>query len=347
MYRFRCDYAVGCGCADTFVMNVVPGKTYLLRLINAALNDELFFGIANHSMTVVEVDAVYTKPFQTNTIMITPGQTTSVLLTTNPTTNASNFYMAALPYATGQGTFDNSTVAGILSYVNLAANASVSNFTLTNTSFMMPSLPALNDTSSATNYTNKLRSLANAQFPALVPQTVDKKFFFSVGLALNSCPQGQTCQGPNGTKFTAAINNISFVMPTTALLQAHYYGQKKGVYKTDFPDNPPFPFNYTGNPPNNTNAKNGTRVKVLRFNTTVQFILQDTSIAGVENHPLHLHGFNFFVVGMGFGNYNESSDAPQFNLVDPPERNTVGVPSGGWVALRFRADNPGCSLNWN
>ncbi|KAI4298288.1 hypothetical protein L6164_031865 [Bauhinia variegata] len=30
-----------------------------------------------------------------------------------------------------------------------------------------------------------------------------------------------------------------------------------------------------------------------------------------------------------------------FNLVDPAERNTVGVPFGGWVAIRFLADNPG------
>ncbi|CAK7336185.1 unnamed protein product [Dovyalis caffra] len=31
--------------ADTFKLKVNPGKTYLLRLINAALNDELFFSI--------------------------------------------------------------------------------------------------------------------------------------------------------------------------------------------------------------------------------------------------------------------------------------------------------------
>jgi laccase len=29
--------------------------------------------------------------------------------------------------------------------------------------------------------------------------------------------------------------------------------------------------------------------------------------------------------------------------VDPVERNTVGVPAGGWVAIRFLADNPGNS----
>ncbi|KAK4834010.1 hypothetical protein QYF36_014957 [Acer negundo] len=38
-----------CSAKDTFKLKVKPGKTYLLRLINAALNDELFFSIANHS----------------------------------------------------------------------------------------------------------------------------------------------------------------------------------------------------------------------------------------------------------------------------------------------------------
>jgi laccase len=58
-------------------------------------------------------------------------------------------------------------------------------------------------------------------------------------------------------------------------------------------------------------------------------------------HPLHLHGFNLFVVGHGSGNYDPARDPARFNLVDPVERNTVGVPAGGWVAIRFRADNPG------
>lgn len=69
--------------------------------------------------------------------------------------------------------------------------------------------------------------------------------------------------------------------------------------------------------------------------------MQDTSILGTESHPLHLHGLNFFVVGEGFGNFNPKNDPKIFNLVDPVERNIVGVASGGWVAIRFRADNPG------
>ena len=94
---------------DTYTLKVKPGKTYLLRLINAALNEELFFSIANHTLTVVEADARYTKPFDTDTLLIAPGQTTNVFLKTKPYFPNATFQMAARPYFTGRGTFDNST----------------------------------------------------------------------------------------------------------------------------------------------------------------------------------------------------------------------------------------------
>ena len=39
---------------------------------------------------------------------------------------------------------------------------------------------------------------------------------------------------------------------------------------------------------------------------------------------------------------NPKTDPLKFNLVDPPERNTVIAPVSGWVAIRFKADNPVC-----
>ncbi|KAK7293040.1 hypothetical protein RJT34_15901 [Clitoria ternatea] len=329
-----------CSNKDTFKLKVKPGKIYLLRLINAALNDELFFSIANHTLTVVEADAVYVKPFVTNTILIAPGQTTNVLLKTKSDYPNATFLMTARPYATGLGTFDNSTVAAVLEY-KIPNNTHHSAASLKKLPLFKPVLPARNDTSFATNFTNKLRSLASSQFPANVPQKVDRHLFFTVGLGTSPCQQNQTCQGPNGTKFAASVNNVSFIMPTTALLQSHFSGQSKGVYSPNFPISPLIPFNYTGTPPNNTMVSNGTELMVLPFNTSVELVLQDTSILGVESHPLHLHGFNFFVVGQGFGNFDPNKDPSNFNLVDPVERNTVGVPSGGWVAIRFLADNPG------
>ena len=138
----------------------------------------------------------------------------------------------------------------------------------------------------------------------------------------------------------ATINNVTFVLPTTALLQAHYYGIS-GVYTEDFPGNPPTPYNYTGTPPTNIQTTNGTKVYKLTFNSTVQVVIQGNSIVAPESHPTHLHGFNFFVVGKGLGNFNPNTDPKKFNLVDPVERNTISVPTGGWTVIRFRADNPG------
>ncbi|XP_024197988.1 laccase-17 [Rosa chinensis] len=332
-----------CSAKDTFKLKVqVVGKTYLLRLINAALNDELFFSIANHTLKVVETDAVYVKPFDTNTILIAPGQTTNVLLKTKPNFPNATFLMTARPYVTGLGTFDNSTVAAILEYETTTLHSILP---LNKLPLHKPILPALNDTSFATKFASKLRSLNTPEFPANVPQKVDKRLFFTIGLGTNPCSQqqhkNQTCQGPNGTMFAASINNVSFTMPNTALLQSHFSGQSKGVYSPDFPISPSIPFNYTGAQLNNTNVSNGTKLMVLPFNTSVELVLQDTSILGAESHPLHLHGFNFFVVGQGFGNFDQNYDPRKFNLVDPVERNTVSVPSGGWVAIRFLADNPG------
>ncbi|GMP85494.1 hypothetical protein CsSME_00038623 [Camellia sinensis var. sinensis] len=327
-----------CSAKDTFKLKVKPGKTYLLRLINAALNDELFFSIANHTLTIVEADAIYVKPFETDTLLITPGQTTNVLLKAKPYFPGATFLMIARPYVTGLGTFDNSTVAGILEYESPLLHSALP---IKKLPLFKPTLPPLNDTSFATNFSKKLRSLGSAQYPANVPQKIDKGFFFTVSLGTRPCDKNQTCQGPNGTKFSASVNNVSFVQPNTALLQAHFFGQSFGVYNSDFPFNPTHWFNYTGNSPNNTMVGNGTKVLVLPFNTSVELVMQDTSILGAESHPLHLHGFNFFVVGQGFGNYDPNVDPKSFNLVDPIERNTVGVPSGGWIAIRFLADNPG------
>ncbi|KQK15781.1 laccase-4 [Brachypodium distachyon] len=333
-----------CSAKDTFKLKVQPGKTYLLRLINAALNDELFFSIAKHRLTVVEVDAVYVKPFTVDTLVISPGQTTNVLLTAKLFYPKANFFMSAVPYSNIRpGTFDNTTVAGILEYHNPSSGSVSSSFNK-DLPLFRPKLPRFNDTGLVTKFTAKLRSLATASYPAAVPQSVDKRFFFTIGLGTLPCPTNTTCQGPtNITRFAAAVNNVSLVLPSTALLQSHYtgMGMSKGVYASNFPTAPLSTFNYTGTPPNNTNVAQGTRLLVLPFNASVELVMQDTSILGIESHPLHLHGFNFFVVGQGFGNYDVVNDPAQFNLVDPVERNTVAVPAGGWVAIRFIADNPG------
>ncbi|XP_059296500.1 laccase-4-like [Lycium ferocissimum] len=315
-----------CPTQGGYTLSVAPGKTYMLRVINAALNEELFFKIADHKLTVVEVDATYVKPFKTDTIVVAPGQTTNVIVKADK--SFGKYMVAVSPFMDSPIAVDNVTATATLHYTGALGSAPT---TLTRA-------PPKNATSIANNFLDSLRSLNSKKYPAKVPKKVDHSLFFTVGLGVNPCP---SCKPANGSRVVASINNVTFVMPTTALLQAHFFGIK-GVFTTDFPANPPFVFNYTAAvPPANLATTNGTRVYRLPYNATVQLVMQDTGIIAPENHPIHLHGFNFFVVGKGVGNFNSKTDPKNFNLVDPVERNTIGVPSGGWVAIRFRADNPG------
>ena len=307
-----------------YTLDVKTGKTYLLRIINAALNDELFFKIAGHNLTVVEADAAYTKPFEIDTIFLSPGQTTNVLLKANQPKG--KYLIAITPFMdTPAIGYDNHSSFATLRYKNTPPNPKI---TLTK-------IPPQNDTPTTRSFLDSLRSLNSNQYPARVPLNLDHSLLFTIAVGINPC---ETCIGRS--KLVADINNVSFVLPSIALLQAHYYNIG-GVFTDDFPGHPPFSFNYTGPSLLNFQTNNGTRLYRLGYNSNVQIVLQGTTVIAPENHPTHLHGFNFFVVGKGMGNFDPVEDPKWFNLVDPVERNTIGVPTAGWVAIRFTADNPG------
>ncbi|WOK95845.1 laccase-3 [Canna indica] len=331
-----------CSNKETTIFPVKVGETNLLRFINAALNNELFISIAGHSMTVVAADAAYTKPFTTSVLMLGPGQTTDVLLTANQP--AGRYYMAAHVYASAQGVpFDNTTTTAILDYAHPAGcpNAPLKGRSAASP-LVFPVLPAFNDTPTATAFSAGIRSPQ----PVKIPGPVDHHLFFTVGLGLFNCPRGQRCGGPNGTRFGASMNNVSFQLPSQlSILQAHHLGVP-GVFTTDFPAAPPVRFDYTA-----ANVSRalwqpvpGTKVYPLKYGSVVEVVLQGTNIFAGEEHPMHIHGYHFYVLATGFGNYNPARDAAKFNLVDPPLRNTVGVPVNGWAVIRFVADNPGVWL---
>ncbi|KAI8016754.1 Laccase-14 [Camellia lanceoleosa] len=87
--------------------------------------------------------------------------------------------------------------------------------------------------------------------------------------------------------------------------------------------------------------KKTRQVKILKYNSTVEVVFQGTNLVAGIDHPIHLHGHSFYVVGWGFGNYDKFKDPLTYNLVDPPLLNTVAVPRNGWITIRFKANNPG------
>ncbi|RMZ68882.1 multicopper oxidase [Pyrenophora seminiperda CCB06] len=76
-------------------------------------------------------------------------------------------------------------------------------------------------------------------------------------------------------------------------------------------------------------------------------------------HPMHLHGYKFFVLGSGHGypplsllQKQSPESSPQLNLENPLRRDTATVEAYGWLLISFVADNPGvwafhCHIGWH
>lgn len=325
-----------CSKDKTTKFEVIQGKTYLLRIVNAALNNQFFFKVAHHNMTVVAIDASYTVHYDTDVVVIGPGQTVDVLLKVSQPIGS--YYMVAHPYDSTNGLlmFDNTTTTAILEYENAK---------LATIPPVMPILPAFNDTPMAHKFFSNLTGLTSGRFWDSPVMDVDEHMFMTIGLGLVSCGRNATCQGLFNQSFAASISNYSFTNPTKlSILEAQYFSVK-GIYNATFPNVPLTTFDYT-NPNTSFNQSllmttKSTTVKKVKFNTTAEIVFQDTALVGIENHPMHIHGFDFHVLAQGFGNYDPKLDRKKFNLVNPQKRNTIGVPTGGWAVIRIRFNNPG------
>jgi laccase len=363
--------------SGTYRLKVKRGKTYLLRIINVSLLDEFLFAIADHTMTVVEVDGAYTKPYSTSVVVISPGQSMNVWVTADQPANRSYTILSAsyipnLLVATHRlnatGVFEYEGSSWTFNPPATSPTASPDSNTSRHHHQLQPlvtpsSFPAQNDSNFVDMFISQIKGIgadpkgSKSSNRVPLPLEIDRNLFFVLSVNALPCP---SCTGGNipGFRNAAAINNISFVLPTsTAILPAYYYSNKQNyadkdlqqhVYTTDFPDFPPLVYNYTGMPKNPlqyADANEGTKVSVLEYGSRVQIVLQSSStLAGPETHPIHLHGQSFYVVATGLGNFDEASNV-QMNLVDPPLRNTVVVPSGGWTVIRFVANNPGTYKN--
>ncbi|XP_002067090.2 L-ascorbate oxidase [Drosophila willistoni] len=82
----------------------------------------------------------------------------------------------------------------------------------------------------------------------------------------------------------------------------------------------------------------------------VELIIVDEGFTYYANHPFHLHGNAFRVVGLERLGENVTIEMikqlDQFNLLkrnldNPPVKDTVTVPDGGYTIIRFEASNPG------
>ncbi|XVF56634.1 hypothetical protein PTKIN_Ptkin06aG0135500 [Pterospermum kingtungense] len=322
-----------CACSKemTYRWQVDYGKTYLIRLVNALMDEEFFFAIAGHNLTVVGMDGSYLKPFTTSYVMIATGQTMDILLKTNQSPD--RYYMAGRQYFTDNLVFtgyDKTNVSAILEY------RGKNNQLLS--PFFPQTLPSYTDYDSATQFRKYLKSLATKEHPIDVPRDITTKMYITASMDKIvhnfSVDMDYT--------LVSSLNNISWINPSTDVLQA-YYRNLSGFYTTDFPDEPPYYFDFVADlRDNSTHPLKGTKVKILKFGEEVEIVFQSTNLLNAsDEHSIYLHGHKFYVLAEGYGNFNSTTDPETYNLVDPPYLSTASLPVKGWLAIRFKANNPG------
>lgn len=69
-------------------------------------------------------------------------------------------------------------------------------------------------------------------------------------------------------------------------------------------------------------------------------------------HPLHWHGMDIVVLAQQATTFDPVNSYKSFNFINPPRRDVVLLPAGGYVAIAFKPDNPGiwllhCHIAWH
>lgn len=330
--RFNCSSLnspslnVGTICNETnpecspYVITVIPGKTYRLRISSLTALSALSFQIEGHNMTVVEADGHNVEPFVVQNLFIYSGETYSVLIKAdqNPTRN----YWATTNIVSRNATFTTPPGLAILNYYP--------NHPKRSPPTTPPSGPLWNDVGSRLNQSLAIK--ARKGFIVPPPQSADRMI-----VMLNT-------QNNVSGNVRWSVNKVTYTLPHIPYLIALKENITSAFDQTPPPDGYDFKnydiFSVAEN--KSYTIRNG--VYRLNFNSTVDIILQNANSMSnktSETHPWHLHGHDFWVLGYGEGKFDIYNDPKKYNLVNPIMKNTVPVHRYGWTALRFRADNPG------
>lgn len=137
--------------------------------------------------------------------------------------------------------------------------------------------------------------------------------------------------------YTPQLNHISMKLPSSPLLTSRpspdHFCNSSSIDKTCEDD-----------------YCECSHVLSVKLNSVVEIIIVDEGVTFDANHPFHLHGHSFRVVGLRrlakhitvdeIKAYDEAGLLKR-NLKNAPIKDTVTVPDGGYTVIRFKADNPG------
>lgn len=86
--------AASCSSGGHTTIDVLPNRVYRMRVIGGVTFRTFGLGIANHEMTIIEVDGALVQPYRTSSLEVGPGQRYSVLIHTTVSEGNADFIIA-------------------------------------------------------------------------------------------------------------------------------------------------------------------------------------------------------------------------------------------------------------
>ncbi|XP_055302470.1 uncharacterized protein LOC129568512 isoform X2 [Sitodiplosis mosellana] len=329
------------------VFNVDKGLSYRFRTINSGfLNCPLEISIDNHTILVIASDGHYIEPVEVDSLVSYAGERFDFIVNTNQPIG--NYWVRIKGLMDCDERFMKAYQGAILRYTG--ADIMIPQEKLTydhkRIGFQMNSL---------NRGPNQVDSVAIVEATALEPDTpelltehTDYKFYVHYDFYDKNFPQFnhpslysiQSVPNRNNKFFGPQLNEISFRMPSTPLLMGR--DESKFCNRSSLLER---------NIDCETNFCECTHVLQVHLNSTVEVIIVDEGYMYDANHPFHLHGHHFRVVGMErvkptgitideIRKLDESNKMKR-RLSGAPIKDTVTVPDGGYTIIRFLANNPG------
>ncbi|KAM3962212.1 uncharacterized protein ACR2FA_003712 [Aphomia sociella] len=328
--------------AATF--NVEQGYKYRFRVINAEfLNCPIEMSVDGHNITVIASDGYDLEPIIATSLVTYAGERYDFVIEAN--NEIDNYWIRFRGLMDCDEIFTKAKQVAVLRYEGAMEVEPEGDPTWEELHNEGLQLNALNkgeeeddtisvaEMRSLAGYDDSLKEIADYQF------YVAYDFYAKNNSHFHRSPYYGYYQVPLKTNrlYTPQLNHISMKMPSSPLLISR-----------------PSPENFCNSSSIDDDCKEGycecSHVLSVKLNSVVEIIILDEGVTFDANHPFHLHGHSFRVVGMRrLANETTIEEVKAFdkagllkrNLKNPPIKDTVTVPDGGYTVIRFKADNPG------
>lgn len=338
--------------APRAVFTFVPGKVHRLRLMNTGSEGVQHFSIDDHTLTVIAYDFVPIVAYDTQVVTLGVGQRADVLVTADAA-NGTSFWMrsniagcsaAKQPYAQAVVYYGSSDADGTDTTRRLAVRAAGGDgagchvgrgwrpsedgaayggaFSRARSSSSSSSSRAARpeptsspwpaaDASSSSACANDALSATQPLYPMALP-AASWTHTFEIGMFVNA--SDVTLWTFDGVSFRGDYNAPTLLLASLG--------------------------NTTRSWPRAWNARD------LYANSSVRMVINN---GGPSEHPMHLHGSNFFVLHEGPGRWDGHSVV---NAANPMRRDVEMVRAGGHLVLQFDSTNAGvwafhCHIAWH